>query len=190
MVKRMVRKESESIAREVLPIRNIGSENDADDYPKEKGVICRHDMFQIACGWYKRDNDDIEKEEARKKILRMEDWWMINGDKDLDLIGINDTNTVRHNLLSAIKEFKPDYIITSSKWLNIKDIDIYYSEYVTKYVHYLGFRDPKIAEFVISEDISQREDFKPDKDGKIFKELAEWACIEIHEPDAFVKVCR
>jgi hypothetical protein len=184
----MVRKEKLEV-REILAVRNT-TNADSDDYIKSDGNIEKHDLYQVAEGWYKKDNDSKERNIARENIRNVEEHWMIHGIEDLNIIGINSTNTIRHDLLNAIGEFKPDFIITSSTYLDIKDIDIYYSAYVPEKVSFLGVRDPKIAEFVISEDIHVTDDYIREKDGRQWVEMKEWVCIEIHEPDAFVKVCR
>jgi hypothetical protein len=187
-----------SIARNVLPIRDIGKA-DYDDYKINGTSVARYGMYQIATGWYigkKRKKSYANEEKvARQQIARTEDALFLLGNEYLgrnfvgDLSGVMSTQTVRHDLLNAIEEFRPNYVITSSIGLNLKNVEIYKCDLVPQYVHYLGIKDKSIAEFIISEDITE-EEYPTDSSGKIWHELHEWVTVEVHKPDSFVKVSR
>lgn len=203
------------IARTVLPIRYIGSDKDYDtvkyfdlDHLETKistdhatfiinGNTKIYKIWNIATGWtskssYKSDKDlNSEKE----KIYRVEDIAFLNGWNGTDIDGIYSTNTIRYNIADAIKEFEPKYFITSSN-LKPDNVITVKTDILEDNIHYLTPYDPTITELVISRDIEYNEPTETKKyiknkwigTGKWTHIIDEWATIEIHNKDKFIKV--
>lgn len=192
-------KYDKQIARTVLYKRNVGAETDRDvitTFTKESTTSVVFEMVQIAQGFYttpKTKPGRIANEKAATidTIHDAEDNLFINGNATFNVRGISATKTIRHDLLKAIKEFDPGYIITGSKFLNPPGIKVLRTPFVDQYVHYLVPKgvDPRDAEFVISTDITVQEPVE-EKKGKFWNETNEWIMVELHDPDVFVKVQR
>jgi hypothetical protein len=193
----------ENVLRSILPIRNVGKIEfdivrwwEKDPKGNESAWAKYYQMYKFACGWYTNEKDDIadrEKEIAKRNIFSLEDHCFICGESSLGLIGIDSTKTIRTDLYNTIKEFSPCSIITSSRWLDPCGIDVHYCPYIPKYEHYIipakSMLDPEVAEFVISEDLHEESPYLGE-DGKWWHCISEWATVEIHKPDEFVRVCR
>lgn len=173
----------QSIVRTVLPvIRNSELKNDPL-------------VLQIADGWISNNSflelDTLDnKDYIIGRIYKTEDNAFINGNDVLGIVGINTTKTIRHDLLNAIKEFNPEYIITSSKYLNPRGMKVFRWPELDKNVHYLipkGITN-KEAEFIISEEMT--ETFSDYHYKQYWHELHEWVKFGIYKPDFFVKVCK
>ena len=171
-----------NIVRKVLSIRDApaGTSTDLVPIDVEQGIYRKYEIFQIAT-FYEEDSEVLDRV-ARHKICEAEDYYFIKGDITLGITGLEQTDTVRYDLLNAIKEFKPAYIITSSKYLNIPGITVLRSPYVNQYEHFL--LPEHIGEFVVSEPlVNELMD-----NGTHY--IHEWVAIELHDPNYAVKVCR
>jgi hypothetical protein len=189
-----------SIVRTILPQRKI-SESLNYDMIENGTIATTYEVFQIASGFItnKKDKNTKKQKESflRKReiaigyIYQKEDDLFINGEQFVSVSGISSTKTIRYDLLTAIKEFNPSAIITSSKFLNIPNISIFRNSSIPRYVHYLIPKELKSsdAEFVISEDIEMEETFDQSND-TVWNGIREWVAIEIHNPNVFIKVIR
>lgn len=175
----------QTIVRDVLPISH-------DLISKGTNKI-----VQISDGWISKNGflelealDNDEKRYIIGRIHNTEDHAFIYGNSDFDIVGINKTNTIRHDLLNAIKEFDAKYIITGSKYLNPPGIKVFRWPQLATGTHYLipsGITN-EVAEFIISEDI--KEDFSDYHYKQFWHDVHEWIGIRIYNPDFFVKVCK
>lgn len=186
-----------SIARSILPVKG--------DPSLSTNKSGKYVSFQISDAWvsnsnvieYNIANHDIGSVE---RIHDAEDHVFINGDKSIGITGINATNTIRYDLISAIKEFNAKYVI-ANKDINLDGVIVFQCKYLDDSTCYLvpnGITD-KDAEFIISDDIKEViynytgikkvDENSDNRDKKQFwHELYEWISINIYNPDFFVKV--
>lgn len=192
-------KDRPNLVRTILTTRDIEKGANYDNYTVggDPGHLCSFEMFNMSSGWYtisKNNTNSAYKDIAERNVYKIEDCAFING-VDGMIDGINKTKTVRKNLKDAIKEFGSCFVITKSDQFDIEGSYILDSIYMTENIAYLipcqiaSLKvSPHIAEFVYSEDIHEDEPWFDGKKGEWFHLLHEWATIEIHEPDAIVKV--
>lgn len=193
----------QSIARSILPLRSTSSDSE-------------HDL-SFASSWMSRnkelewnDPNAINKDEqqyAIRQIHKGEDYSFINGYEWSEIYsidgknseyriksinGICATNTIRYDLLNAIKEFDVKYIITSSKYLNPRGVKVFRCNYIDKNTHYLvpnGMTE-KDAEMIVREDIHEKVYNIQYRENWYDHYLYDVIDIEVYNPDFFVKVCR
>ena len=195
------------IARTVLPIRYIGSDKDYDtvkyfdlDHLETKistdhatfiinGNTKIYKIWNIATGWTSKSPlyESDKNLHSEKEIYRVEDIAFLNGWNETDINGICSTNTIRYNIANAIKEFEPKYFITSSN-LKPDNVITVKTDILEDNIHYLTPYDPTIAELVISRDIEYDKPIEWIGTGKWTHIIDEWATIEIHNKDKFIKV--
>ena len=184
-----------------ISVRHIGKLYDEQGNEITKDTILQsekngmrikpYEIIQIAAGY---DEDEIgttfSDDICKSKISTSEEFVFINGDEINDIKGITSTTTIRNNLLEAINEFNPTHIITSCQGLDIPDdsnIKVVRSRFIDSCfplnkVHFLYRKNPLTAEFVIQKDLHK------DKILDNFVQWQECVAIEIHDPNAFIKV--
>ena len=195
-----------SIVRTILHKRNIPKDIDIDDYFDPMcGCISRWEMFNFASTFFTKEMDspcEPEKRIARRMIYRTEDHVLINGEKSQGISGMLETpNIKKRGLREVLKENSPCIVLSSSRLLNprIDGVTAIYSIYVPKCQYLViptenGKVSPKIAEFVVSQDIEEKRVVKSenpaDFDRPWMHIVNEWVAIEIHNFNKIIKVVR
>ena len=178
----------EFVVRSILSKRSLTDSATNSKQPLE--------MFRIASGYFEEDfprkSCEHEIEVCVQMIIEREDWTFINGNKDLKLLGLTDTPTIRNSLFEAIAEFKPKYILcdrTSMRLIkDIQNVQLVESQFVDFGVYYLTPEiTNNIAEFVVSTELAESYPCET-KDGRIFHEIGEWINIKLYKIEKFVKV--
>lgn len=166
--------EKDNILRKILPIRNVGHNS------LDSSMIRISNSFGIE---YYEKIKDYEKyiNSSYKRLYNSEMFLFVNGSQDLELEGINNTRTTRNNLDDAIKEFNPDGVLTSNVNLELDEPKVFHSAFVPENTYFLIRKDPEIAEFIISEDITININ-------KLDVDVSEWVMIDIHDVDKIIKV--
>lgn len=161
------------IVRTVLKQRDVPADTFTDVVPIdiEQGIYRKYNIYQFATTY--EGNSKTSAKVAENKIFGAEDFYFINGDTNLGITGLKQTDNIRYDLLNAIKEFKPAYIVTSSKYLNIPGITILKSPYVNRYEHFL--LPERVGEFVVADPLKD----ELLSDGKHY--MHEWVAIELHD---------
>ena len=192
-----------SVVRTILHRRDIPKDQDIDEhFDPISGKVSRWEVFNISETFStKEENTSYEPPDfAMRHIHRCEDGVLINGAKFLGISGILETPTVKRDLYNVMKKSAPCMVISSSKWLNpkIDGVVALYSFYVPKYQYLVipaenGKVSPKIAEFVVSQDINEKvskSENPANFDEPWMHIVNEWVAIEIHDFNKIIKVTR
>ena len=182
-----------NVVRIVLNRRAIapGSKYDMWNKTKDGSHIVKYDVNNFANSWFSDTEVDpeitYERRIAKRFIFAAEDYTFINGVDGYD--GLVHSTTVRKSLKSAIEEFDPAFIITSSHFLNPEGYNVLRCPYVPRYEHYLLPKKSDAAEFVVADPLEEAKAFLTlDQDAgkqRWLHFVNERAAIEIHDTDTY-----